>query len=124
MYATGGAVCLLILSALLQGWMLSCVPEYRNNVVSDLETPKVSVDSSSFPQIYQRDDGSHLQLGARAPLASPRRSCTARLASSGGGRRRPSTRARLSCGGRAGPSAERARTRQACCCRASPRKTT
>ena len=61
-YASGGAVAFLIVSALLQSWMLSCAPEYRGTVVASLETQKIKTDSTPdvFPQIYQRDEGTHL----------------------------------------------------------------
>ena len=75
-YATGGAVSALVVSALLQGWMLSCAPEYRSHVVADLDTPKVLVDSSSFPQIYQRDEGTHLHMGVLLPGFASRETCT------------------------------------------------
>ena len=39
MYLTGGAVAALVVSALLQAWMLSCVPEYRSHVVADCARP-------------------------------------------------------------------------------------
>ena len=47
MYAGGGAVGALILSALLQAWILSCAPEFRSHVVAELETPKVPPPSQS-----------------------------------------------------------------------------
>ena len=35
MYINGGAVAALLVSALLQSWMLSCTPEYRSHVVAE-----------------------------------------------------------------------------------------
>jgi len=64
----GGAVGATILNGLLQGWLLSCMPSYSKHCVADLRpSPLSAVDSSGFPQIYQRDDGSHLQLGVLLP---------------------------------------------------------
>ena len=48
-------------------WLLSCAPEYRTHVVAELDTPRVQVDSTGFPQIYQRDEGAHLHLGVLLP---------------------------------------------------------
>jgi len=75
-YATGGAVGALVVSALLQAWLLSCAPEYRAQVVADLDTPKVQVDAAGFPQIYQRDEGAHLHLGVLLPGFASRETCT------------------------------------------------
>ena len=66
-YVTAGAVGGLLGSALLQVWLLSCAPEYRTHVVAELDTPRVQVDSTGFPQIYQRDEGAHLHLGVLLP---------------------------------------------------------
>jgi len=74
--ATGGAVGALVVSALLQAWMLSCAPEYRAHVVAELDTPKVQVDSTGFPQIYQRDEGTHLHMGVLLPGFASRETCT------------------------------------------------
>lgn len=76
LYATGGSVALLLLSALLQAWFLSCSPQYSKFVVADLEQPKIQVDSSAFPQIYQRDEGTHIHLGVLLPGFASRESCT------------------------------------------------
>lgn len=77
-YASGGAVAFLIVSALLQAWMLSCAPEYRGTVVASLETQKIKTDSTPdvFPQIYQRDEGTHLHLGVLIPGFASRDTCT------------------------------------------------
>jgi hypothetical protein len=77
-YASGGAVAFLIVSALLQSWMLSCAPEYRGTVVASLETQKIKTDSTPdvFPQIYQRDEGTHLHLGVLIPGFASRDTCT------------------------------------------------
>ena len=75
-YATGGAVGALAISAILQGWMLSCVPEYREHVVAELDTPRVQVDHTKFPQIYQRDEGAYLHMGVLLPGFASRESCT------------------------------------------------
>jgi len=76
MYATGGAVAGLLVSALLQAWFLSCAPEYRSHVVAELDAPKILVDSSAFPQVYQRDEGQHLRMGVLLPGFSSRETCT------------------------------------------------
>ena len=76
LYVTGGAVAGLVLSALLQAWMLSCAPEFRGNTVADLDTPKVHVVSTHFPQVYQRDEGTHLHMGVLLPGFASRESCT------------------------------------------------
>ena len=76
LYSSGGAVVFLFASALLQAWMLSCTPEYRSHVVAELDTPKVTVDSTAFPQIYQRDEGAHLHLGVLLPGFASRDNCT------------------------------------------------
>lgn len=77
MYASGGAVAFLILSGLLQAWMLTCAPEYRGTVVAALETQKIKTDSTPdvFPQIYQRDEGTHLHLGVLIPGFASRDTC-------------------------------------------------
>lgn len=77
-YASGGAVAFLIVSALLQAWMLSCAPEYRGTVVASLEIQKIKTDSTPdvFPQIYQRDEGTHLHLGVLIPGFASRDTCT------------------------------------------------
>ena len=72
MYATAGAVGGLLVSALLQAWFMSCAPEYRSHVVAELDAPKVMVDSSAFPQVYQRDEGQHLRMGVLLPGFSSR----------------------------------------------------
>ena len=41
-----------------------------------MDTPKVHVDSSAFPQIYQRDEGTHLHMGVLLPGFASRDSCT------------------------------------------------
>ena len=76
LYATGGAVGALLVSGLLQAWLLSCAPEYRSHVVAELDAPKVQVDSSAFPQVYQRDEGTHLHLGVLLPGFASRETCT------------------------------------------------
>ena len=76
LYATGGAVAFLVASALLQAWFLSCAPDFRKFVVAELEQPKIQVDSSAFPQIYQRDEGTHIHLGVLLPGFASRESCT------------------------------------------------
>ena len=76
LYISGGAVGALVVSALLQGWLLSCTPEYRAHVVAELDTPTVHVDSSAFPQVYQRDEGTHLHMGVLLPGFASRESCT------------------------------------------------
>ena len=77
-YASGGAVAFLIVSALLQAWMLTCAPEYRGTVVASLETQKIKTDSTPdvFPQIYQRDEGTHLHMGVLLPGFASRETCT------------------------------------------------
>ena len=62
--------------ALLQAWMIGCSPDYRKYVVSDLEMQKISVDSTAFPQIYQRDEGAYLHMGVLLPGFASRESCT------------------------------------------------
>lgn len=72
----GGALCLLPINALLQGWFLSCLPEYARTTVAELNMPNGTMDSSQFPQIYQRDEGEHLHLGVLLPGFDSRDSCT------------------------------------------------
>ena len=50
--ALAAAVCLLPLNALLQAWLLSCVPDFAKHTVADLNMPTLSVDSSRFPQAH------------------------------------------------------------------------
>eukprot|EP00316_Scyphosphaera_apsteinii_P001589 CAMPEP_0119322132 /NCGR_PEP_ID=MMETSP1333-20130426/57358_1 /TAXON_ID=418940 /ORGANISM="Scyphosphaera apsteinii, Strain RCC1455" /LENGTH=310 /DNA_ID=CAMNT_0007329279 /DNA_START=13 /DNA_END=945 /DNA_ORIENTATION=+ len=69
---SGGAVGVTICNALLQAWILACVPSFRKHVVCELLTSQLAVDSSSFPQIYQRDDGARLHLGVLLPGFSTR----------------------------------------------------
>ena len=78
MYISAGAVVFLVFSGLLQAWMLSCTPEYRSTVVAALETQKIKTDSTPdvFPQIYQRDEGTHLHLGVLIPGFASRDTCT------------------------------------------------
>ena len=40
-----------------QAWVLSCIPEFARHTVAELNVPNLRVDSSQFPQIYQRDEG-------------------------------------------------------------------
>jgi hypothetical protein len=40
-----------------QAWLLSCIPEFSKHTVAELNVPNLRVDSSQFPQIYQRDEG-------------------------------------------------------------------
>ena len=40
-----------------QAWLLSCIPEFKRHTVAELNAPNLRVDSSQFPQIYQRDEG-------------------------------------------------------------------
>ena len=77
-YATGGAIAFLVVSALLQAWVLSCTPEYRTQAVALLDVPKVKNDPKpdAFPQIYQRDEGTHLHLGVLIPGFASRETCT------------------------------------------------
>ena len=56
--------------------MLSCSPEYRSHVVAELDSRKVQVDSTGFPQIYQRDEGTHLHMGVMLPGFASRETCT------------------------------------------------
>ena len=66
--ATAGVTALTVLDALLQAWVLTCVPAYRAECVADFAPPKSShVDSSAYPQVYQRDEGAHLYLGMLLP---------------------------------------------------------
>ena len=44
--------------------------------VRAVETPKVSVDSSAFPQVYQRDEGTHLHMGVLLPGFASRETFT------------------------------------------------
>ena len=74
-YVTAGAVGGLLGSAILQVWLLSCAPEYHTHVVAELDTPRVQVDSTGFPQIYQRDEGAHLHLGVLLPGFASRERC-------------------------------------------------
>ena len=45
-------------------------------MVADLESRKVQVDNSAFPQIYQRDEGEHLHMGVLLPGFASRDTCT------------------------------------------------
>ncbi|KAL1507186.1 hypothetical protein AB1Y20_008036 [Prymnesium parvum] len=74
--AMAAAVCLLPVNALLQAWLLSCVPDFSKHTVAELNVPSMSVDSSHFPQIYQRDEGEFLHLGVLLPGFASRESCT------------------------------------------------
>lgn len=70
------AVAMLPANALLQAWLLSCIPEFSKHTVAELNVPNLRVDSSQFPQIYQRDEGEHLHLGVLLPGFASRESCT------------------------------------------------
>lgn len=74
--ALAGAVALLPINALLQAWLLSCVPDFAKHTVAELNVPALTVDSSQFPQIYQRDEGECLHLGVMLPGFASRESCT------------------------------------------------
>ena len=67
--ATAGVTALTVLDALMQAWVLTCVPAYRAECVADFAPPKsnLHVDSSAYPQVYQRDEGAHLYLGMLLP---------------------------------------------------------
>ena len=68
LYATAGATAFTVLDALLQAWILSCVPAYRNECVSDFQQgANLHVDQAAYPPVYQRDEGSHLHLGVLLP---------------------------------------------------------
>ena len=74
--ATGYAVGFLLSSALLQWWALSCAPRYRHVNVAELVAPKLQVDDSAFPQVYQRDEGAHLHVGVLLPGFASRETLT------------------------------------------------
>ena len=77
LYATAGATAFTVLDALLQAWILSCVPAYRNECVSDFQQgANLHVDQAAYPPVYQRDEGSHLHLGVLLPGHSSRESCS------------------------------------------------
>ena len=67
--ATAGATALTVLNALLEAWVLTCVPAYRAECYADFAPPKskLHVDNSAYPQVYQRDEGAHLHLGVLLP---------------------------------------------------------
>mmetsp|Transcript_40001 Transcript_40001/g.129492 ORF Transcript_40001/g.129492 Transcript_40001/m.129492 type:complete len:162 (+) Transcript_40001:151-636(+) len=66
-YVSCGAVGVTLVAGLLQALLLCCFPAYRTHCVTDLDKDKFSLDSSAFPQVYQRDDGVHLHVGVLLP---------------------------------------------------------
>jgi hypothetical protein len=66
-YISAGAVAITLLSGLLQGLLLCCFPNYRHFCVAELVKPRLLMDATAFPQIYQRDDGGRLHLGVLLP---------------------------------------------------------